>query len=144
MRLAAFGCRWLLGALFLVAGCAKALDPGGFVRDIDGYRMLEGPLLVGAAFFIPFFEVAVGTALVLRWPYRGAVVAAGGMLAVFLVALVQAWARGLDINCGCFGDGPGLSGYPWWVARDAAMLLACAVCWTEATKGPGPDEGGAR
>lgn len=142
-RLAA-GCRWLLGTAFLLAGVLKAMDPGEFIRDIGGYRMVDGPALLAAAFFLPFFEIAAGAGLVMRRPYRGAVLAAGGMLAVFLVALLQAWARGLDITCGCFGGGPAaLANYPWWVARDLAMLVGCGICWMDAMRPSGAKEGSA-
>lgn len=143
MSWGAIGCRWMLGILFLVAGVLKASDPGGFMRDIDGYRIVDGAALVAAAFFVPYFEIAAGAGLVLRRAYGGAVLAAAGMLAVFVVALVQAWARGLDITCGCFGAGPVVANYPWWVARDLAMLVGCAICWADAMRSSRAEEQGA-
>ncbi|MCC6356099.1 MAG: DoxX family protein [Verrucomicrobiae bacterium] len=134
MNLVAGACRWVVGAVFLIAGVLKAIDPAGFMRDIDGYRMVDGPLLVAVVFFVPWLEIAAGAGLVLKRPYGGAALAAIGMLVVFLFALVQAWARGLDISCGCFGSGPTVANYPWWVARDVAMLLACGACWMDSVR----------
>jgi hypothetical protein len=49
------------------------------------------------------------------------------LLVVFLVGIVSAWARGLQIDCGCFGGGgqvdASATAYPWEVTRDTAMLL---------------------
>ncbi len=132
MRWAAVGCRWILGGLFLVAGVMKAAEPGGFLRDVAGYALVDGWGLVVVGFLLPYLEIVTGAALVLRRPYRGAVLVAGAMLAIFLAALVQAWVRGLDISCGCFGGAGGTSDYPWWVARDLALMCACAVCWWDA------------
>jgi hypothetical protein len=40
------------------------------------------------------------------------------------------WARGIEIDCGCFGGGGpkegAASSYPWEIARDVALLLASA------------------
>ena len=44
---------------------------------------------------------------------------------------MSAWARGLSIECGCFGGGGGTledyaAKYPWEIARDVGLLLASA------------------
>jgi hypothetical protein len=53
--------------------------------------------------------------------------AAAVLAAVFLVAVGSAWARGLQIDCGCFGGGgqvaAGRTAYPAEVARDAGLLV---------------------
>ena len=50
------------------------------------------------------------------------------LFVVFIVGIASAWARGLEIDCGCFGNGgaaPGAaSDYPWEIARDVALLAA--------------------
>lgn len=134
MKWAGTGSRLLLGLLFVVAGSLKAIDPDEFINDVDGYRMLWGLPLVAFSFFVPYFEVVTGAALLLRWPYRGAVLAASGLLTAFLIALAQAWARDLDISCGCFGHESGGTNYPWWVARDLILLAGCWLCWMDANR----------
>jgi hypothetical protein len=44
------------------------------------------------------------------------------------VGIASAWARGLSIECGCFGGGGGpaedaAAKYPWEIARDIGLLL---------------------
>jgi len=55
-------------------------------------------------------------------------VAAVLLLVVFVGAVASAWARGLQIDCGCFGDGgevaAGRTAYPAEILRDLALLLA--------------------
>jgi hypothetical protein len=50
------------------------------------------------------------------------------LLLVFVGAVASAWARGLQIDCGCFGDGgqvaAGRTAYPVEILRDLALLLA--------------------
>jgi hypothetical protein len=49
------------------------------------------------------------------------------LLVAFIVGIASAWARGLQIDCGCFGGG-GLTAdataqYPWDIARDVVLLV---------------------
>ena len=49
------------------------------------------------------------------------------LFVAFIVGIASAWARGLQIECGCFGGG-GTSAnasdeYPWEIARDIGLLL---------------------
>ena len=129
MRIAALLCRLLLGGVFLWAGVAKARDPVAFLWDIGGYGVVWGWAAAAAALYLPWLEIVTGGALLLRRGDRGAVIAAAALLVLFLAALAQAWARGLDVHCGCFGASGASGQYAWWVARDMALLGACVLCW---------------
>ena len=47
-------------------------------------------------------------------------------MAVFVIGISQAWARGLSIDCGCFGGGgqvePGTANYLTPLLRDVGLL----------------------
>ena len=53
------------------------------------------------------------------------------LFVAFIIGIASAWARGLEIDCGCFGGGGQLDGasakYPGEIARDVGLLLAVAV-----------------
>ncbi len=115
-----------LGAVFVAAGLAKLRDPAGFADEIANYRLLPSlaPLL---AITLPAVELVVGVAIVVgpaAWR-RAAAVASAALLAVFTVAVAQVVARGIDVDCGCFGVGTGPV-TPWTIGRDV-VLLAAAV-----------------
>ncbi len=60
------------------------------------------------------------------------------LLVAFVIGIASVWARGIEIDCGCFGGGgadPGASSsYPLEIARDVALFAASAfVVWA----GPG-------
>ncbi|HPA21592.1 MAG TPA: hypothetical protein PLU30_27885, partial [Verrucomicrobiae bacterium] len=38
---------------------------------------------------------------------------------------------GLDVHCGCFGSSAASGRYAWWIARDLALLAACAFSWRD-------------
>lgn len=95
----------LVGGYFLVAGGSKIPDPRAFQESIEAYRLVGGWPARWAALYLPMLEVVAALALFWRnWRSAGAWVLAG-MLVVFQVALASALWRGLDLDCGCVGQG---------------------------------------
>jgi uncharacterized membrane protein YphA (DoxX/SURF4 family) len=125
------GARILLGGVFLVAGVLKVPDPAAAVRAVRAYRLLAEPLVAPVAFGLPVIEVAVGLALLAGVFVRTAAIASGVLLVVFVAAVGSAWARGLQIDCGCFGTGgqvaAGQTSYPLEVLRDLGLLLVALI-----------------
>jgi uncharacterized membrane protein YphA (DoxX/SURF4 family) len=119
--------RALLGGVFVVAGLLKVPDPAAAVRAVRAYRLLPEFLVGPVAFGLPVVEIAVGLALLAGVFVRTAALASALLLVVFLVAVGSAWARGLQIDCGCFGGGgrvaAGATAYPGEVARDLGLLV---------------------
>ncbi len=120
--------RLLLGGVFVLAGVLKLPDPAAAVRAVRAYQLLPEGLVAPVAFGLPVLEIAVGLALLAGIFVRAAALASAVLLGVFLVGVGSAWARGLQIDCGCFGGGgqvqAGATAYPVEVARDTALLLA--------------------
>ena len=121
------GGRVLLGGVFVVAGVLKVPDPAAAVRAVRAYRLLAEPLVAPVAFGLPVIEIAVGLALLAGVFVRTAAIASAVLLVVFIAAVGSAWARGLQIDCGCFGNGgqvaAGETAYPLEVLRDLGLLL---------------------
>jgi uncharacterized membrane protein YphA (DoxX/SURF4 family) len=124
---AATAARLLLGVVLVVAGALKLPDPAAAMRAVRAYRLLPEALVGPVAFGLPVLEMAVGLALLAGVFVRTAAVASAVLMVVFLAAVGSAWARGLQIDCGCFGGGgqvaAGQTGYPGEVARDVGLLL---------------------
>jgi uncharacterized membrane protein YphA (DoxX/SURF4 family) len=125
----------LLAGVWLVAGGTKVGDLQGSVRAVHAYDLLPYELskVVGAA--LPFVEIAVGVLLVAGFATRVAAAASAALLVVFIGGISAAWARGLNIDCGCFGGGGQLAAgespsYFWEIARDVALLaVAVYLVW---------------
>jgi len=124
---AVFLIRLFVGGLFVYAGLLKALDPHQLLADIQGYRLLPYIPAVMLAFYLPYLEIVCGAALFIRKNEQGALVLLLGCTGLFLVALVSAWARGLDISCGCFGGGNHAPQFLRWVLRDLLVAGLVAV-----------------
>jgi uncharacterized membrane protein YphA (DoxX/SURF4 family) len=132
--------RLLLAGVLLWAGGAKLGDLGASVRAVNAYHLLPYELarVVGSA--LPFVEVALGLLLLVGLATRVAAAATAGLLAVFVAGIASAWARGLRIDCGCFGGGGELAegvrpSYGWEIVRDLA-LLAVAVALAVRPRSP--------
>ena len=119
-----------LGGLFLIAGVLKLSDPSAFALEIHNYQLLPAlaPALAAA---LPTVEIALGAAMAIgprRWAHASAF-AATLVLLVFTVAVSSVVVRGINITCGCFGEGSGPV-TALTVLRDIALVAAAlALTW---------------
>ena len=98
--------RLLLGAIFLLAGLTKLGVPQAFTASINSYEIPLPDLLVRVmAVGLPPLELGLGIWLILGLFTRFAAALSGGLLVVFLIALLQAVVRGISPECGCFSGG---------------------------------------
>lgn len=112
-------------ALFLWAGLGKAFDRQAAILAVDGYAVLPDALVRIVASLLPWIEIGVAVLLILGLFVRFAGLATAVLAGLFIAALVQAKARGLAIDCGCFGGGGAGEGVTWWdIARDIPIVLA--------------------
>jgi uncharacterized membrane protein YphA (DoxX/SURF4 family) len=125
------GARVVLAVVFAYAGWAKASDLAGSGRAVNAYQLMPFGVakVIGAA--LPFVELALAVLLLVGLATRLAAACAAGLLTVFLIGISSVWARGLSIDCGCFGGGGTLAAgqhpnYFWDLLRDL-VLLAVAV-----------------
>ena len=96
--------RLTLSGAFLYAAASKIRDPHLFSESIAAFRLLPSALVNPTALMLPPLEILAGIlALGNGWPRRVGAFGLLTMLSVFLVALASAQARGLNIDCGCFG-----------------------------------------
>lgn len=99
----ALGVRIFLGGFYIVAGAVKIPDPGKFAEAVANYRILPHEMLNLVAITLPWIEVTAGVLLVLGIWFRASAWLINVMTIVFIVAIGSAVARGLNIECGCFG-----------------------------------------
>jgi uncharacterized membrane protein YphA (DoxX/SURF4 family) len=115
--------RLLVGGVMLVAGISKFPDPAANVRQVRAFDILPEAV-------VPTVEIIVGAALVLGLLTRLFAVISGLFFIAFIIGIASAWARGLEINCGCFGS-HGVPANPQRqyaidIARDIGLLIGSA------------------
>jgi uncharacterized membrane protein YphA (DoxX/SURF4 family) len=121
------GARIVLGGVFLVAGGLKVIDPQSSVAAVRAYKLLPTSLVTIVGWGLPFAEIALGLLLLAGVATRVVAAAVATLLIIFILAVVSAAARGLSIDCGCFGGGgevaPGQTAYGIELIRDLGLLL---------------------
>jgi uncharacterized membrane protein YphA (DoxX/SURF4 family) len=116
--------RILLGGVFVLAGFSKILLPHAeVVAHIQQYQVLPRWLVSITAMFLPWMEVASGTALFIGFCTTPAALLIAVQLLSFSALMVIVLAAGIPIeDCGCFGN-LGVSETPLQVLiRDLIML----------------------
>jgi uncharacterized membrane protein YphA (DoxX/SURF4 family) len=115
-----------LAAVWLVSGAVKLADPGQTYLAVKAYDVLPDGWVHPLATALPLLELAIGVFLLIGLGTRVAAVVAGILLVFLVAAVAQSWARGLTIDCGCFGGGgqvaAGQTRYPQEIARDVGFL----------------------
>jgi uncharacterized membrane protein YphA (DoxX/SURF4 family) len=113
----------ILGAIFMYAAWTKLREPWAlFAISIDSYQVLPLWAVEFIARTLPWLELLLG-ALLIAGIWRGVAAAAATLLlGVFFGLMIRAMAKGMQIDCGCFGSGERLS----WMTllRDGALLAS--------------------
>jgi putative oxidoreductase len=114
--------RLALGGLFVYAGAVKVLDPLDFAQNIRNYRLVGQSLSFIAAVVLPWLEILAGVALASGVWKRASALIISGLLVFFIVLTLVTIARGLDVDCGCFGALSRKSGFGV-ILEDLGMLF---------------------
>lgn len=119
--------RLSLGTVLLVAGYLKAINLQKSAMAVRAYEMLPVSMANLFGHVLPWFEIAIGALLIIGAAVKISAALGGFTMLMFIVAISQAWARGLSIDCGCFGGGgtvaPDQTKYLEEILRDFGLML---------------------
>ncbi|MCX6448635.1 MAG: DoxX family membrane protein [Actinobacteria bacterium] len=122
--------RLILGGVLFLAGFLKVDEPDKSQMAVRAYEMLPISIANLLGLTLPFVEVAIGALLILGSLTRFMAALGGFTMVIFIIAIAQAWARGLNIDCGCFGGGgtvaPGETKYLQEILRDLGLAFLAA------------------
>jgi uncharacterized membrane protein YphA (DoxX/SURF4 family) len=126
--------RLFVTAVFVVSGALKLQDPSRFLLDVQSFELLPYWAAYATALALPWLELLCAVAL-----WRPSLARAGAFLlglatAGFIAGLGLATARGLELDCGCFGDWLVFPNLGVHVAFNIALLAACG--WLMKVSGP--------
>ena len=130
--------RWLstvvrlaLAGVLVAASLLKIADPRQAALAVQAYQILPTQLAEYVGYALPLVELGLAVLLLLGLGTRLAALASGALMTAFVVGVVSAWARGLSIDCGCFGGGgavpQGEANYLPVIARD--LLFVGMSAW---------------
>jgi putative oxidoreductase len=117
--------RLVLGGVFLVAAIDKIAVPDAFAKSINNYHIVPTYLVNISALLLPWLELLCSIFLITGIRVKASALITSGMLVVFIVAIISAMMRGLDINCGCFSQAGVAPTKVGWgkVAEDVGLLV---------------------
>jgi uncharacterized membrane protein YphA (DoxX/SURF4 family) len=95
--------RLLVGGAFVFAGVLKIADPAKFALDVSNYRLVPHEMINLVAILIPWIEITAGSFVLAGIWLRAAALVITSLTVMFFAVIVSALARGLNIECGCFG-----------------------------------------
>ena len=117
--------RLTLGGVLLLAGYLKFDELDKSQMAVRAYEMLPVSLANFIGIVLPFAEIFIGLLLIVGAGIRVMGILSALLMLVFVIGISQAWARGLSIDCGCFGGGgqvePGEANYLSPLSRDAGL-----------------------
>ena len=119
--------RLILGGVLFAAGYLKIGTPDKSQMAVRAYEMLPISVANFLGLVLPPIEIVIGALLIVGAVTRVMAALAGFTMTIFIIAIGQAWARGLNIDCGCFGGGgaidPGETKYLQEILRDIGLVF---------------------
>jgi uncharacterized membrane protein YphA (DoxX/SURF4 family) len=118
--------RLILGGVLIVAGALKVGNLQKSAMAVRAYEMLPVWMANFLGYTLPWIEIGIGALLVIGVAVRIMGLFGALIMLAFIIAIAQAWARGLSIDCGCFGGGgtidPEDTKYLSEIIRDIGLL----------------------
>jgi len=114
-------------AVWLTAGAAKISQIQAFHILVQRYGILPDFLAAPFSALLPFLEIALGLYLGVGLFVRGSALVGTALFAAFLAAQASAWARGISLDCGCFGSIAETTVGPLTMVRDFSLGIPTFV-----------------
>jgi uncharacterized membrane protein YphA (DoxX/SURF4 family) len=118
--------RLTAAAIWLVAGITKVADLTSFKQEVVAYDVVPS-LAEPIAYGLPFVEIALAIYFALGLLVRPAAALSLALLLFFIAVQAQAWARGLSIECGCFGGLSKETVGAGTILRDVVLIIPSLV-----------------
>ena len=118
--------RLILGGVLFAAGALKIGNLQKSAMAVRAYEMLPVELANFLGYALPWIEIGIGLLLIVGASVKICGLLGAFTMVAFIIAIAQAWARGLSIDCGCFGGGgtidPEETKYLSEIIRDIGLL----------------------
>lgn len=116
-----------VGIVLLTAGASHLGNPYYFITRVLAYDLVGARLAFFLALLLPSLELVLGICLICRVAPLSAQSTAALLIAIFVIAQSVALARGLKIDCGCFGPATPQQISGTTILRTGALAAAALV-----------------
>lgn len=134
--------RWIIAAIFSISAVMKMISFKDTTVAVLGYEIVGISLASYVAIGLIAMEIFMALWGVSGWRKQLFHQITITIFVVFIMLIISAWARGLEINCGCFGssevpENPVL-GYIKDIIRDCVFIaISAAGLWSLGRKEKG-------
>ena len=118
--------RLIVGGVFIWAGVSKIADPLSFAHNVRNYQLVGQTLSFLTAIFLPWVELIAGLWLIVGLYPKSSALLISCLLFFFIVLVAITMARGLNVDCGCFGTFSRRADI-WLIAEDSLWLALSLV-----------------
>jgi uncharacterized membrane protein YphA (DoxX/SURF4 family) len=120
--------RLVVGTVWIVAGALKVSNMDASTRAVRNFQVLPEAIVPFVGHLLPLLEIVVGSLLIIGFAIPVTASLSALMQLAFIIGIAQAWARGFQLDCGCFGGGGGTTGnaakgYALDIARDTGLFV---------------------
>lgn len=121
-------CRFLAGGAFLLAAFGKIIEPTNLMLSMNSFGLVPEFIVPFASYIMPWLELVVGLLLFYGFMSRGAAAWAAILYLIFTIAIISVIARGMSVDCGCFGAMLGGGNVGWHsVGRNLVFLASSGM-----------------
>jgi uncharacterized membrane protein YphA (DoxX/SURF4 family) len=130
VRVTVWSVRMTLAGVLGYAGWAKLQSPPLFTATIAKLQMVPFSWAEWVGSAVAVAEILMAGWLLCGVRRRAAALAVTCLASVFAAAMAQASARGLDLDCHCFGATESPLPTAWVLVRALTVLVAGVFLWT--------------
>ncbi len=120
-----FSMRMVLGGVFGFSAWSKIMAPQALADAIVGFEIIPGSIALEAAIMLIWLELFCGIFMILGLWARATVIVITGMLTLFELGLISVVVRGIEVNCGCFGQFTEMMVGWDTIMRNMVLLVFC-------------------
>ncbi len=118
--------RMILGGVFSFSAWSKIMAPQALADAIVGFEIIPESIALVAAIMLIWLELICGIFMFLGLWARATVIVITGMLTLFEIGLISVVVRGIEVNCGCFGQFSEMTVGWETIIRNMVHLIFCA------------------
>jgi len=116
-----------LGAVFSFSAWTKIMAPQALADAIVGFEIIPESIALKMAIMLIWLELICGTFMLFGLWARATVIVITGMLTLFQVGLISVVVRGIEVNCGCFGQFSEMQVGWDTIIRNFVQLVFCVL-----------------
>lgn len=121
--------RLILAFIFVLSSIEKLKDPYAFALSVDAYQVFPDWIVNLSTLLIPWLELFIAFGLIFKFKLRANLILFGSLMIMFTLLVVIAMIKGLDIECGCYGESSSKVGLTKLV-ENILIIIGCSILYS--------------